>query len=254
MNKRYVRTDKSFLATRLNQLPANQEFLSAREVEYESINVADDPEGMADLRKLGARSVPVVSRGTDFIYAQDLNQVARFVELDEDLQPSLSPDALVERLKHILDIAISCVQQIPHDQLQDQLPGRPRSLLSLANHIFEITAGFIKVTRGADFTGDVANATPDIDKTVTELTAYQQELLADLDNWWIQTDDRECMSKITTYYGEQTLHSLLERCTWHTAQHVRQVLMLLDSLDITPAMSLGVEHLADLPLPDKVWD
>ncbi|HAK50664.1 MAG TPA: hypothetical protein DCM54_01990, partial [Gammaproteobacteria bacterium] len=147
---------------------------------------------MADLRKLGARSVPVVSRGTDFIYAQDLNQVAKFVELDEAVQPTLSPDVLVERLKRILDIAISCVQQIPHDKLQDQLPGRPRSLLSLANHIFEISAGLIKVTRGADFKGDVATATPDIDKTVAELTVYQRELLADLDTWWTQTDDREC--------------------------------------------------------------
>ena len=209
---------------------------------------------MAYLRSLGARSVPVVSRGKDFIYAQDLNHVARFVELDEDVQPTLPPDMLVDRLKKFLDIAISCVNQIPTEKLGDQLPGRPRSLLSLANHIFEIAGGFVKVTRGADFTGDVAAATPNSDRSVVELSSYQQQLINDIDTWWKDCDDETCERVVTTYYGNQTLHALLERCAWHSAQHVRQVIMMLNNLGITPIISLTPDDLDDLPLPEKVWD
>ena len=57
-----------------------------------------------------------------------------------------------------------------------------------------------------------------------------------------------------TYYGEQPLHEVLERTTWHAAQHVRQVMMVLDSLDITPDRPLTAADLAGLPLPEQVWD
>ncbi len=49
-----------------------KEFLSVREIEFESINVLENAAGLAELRRLGARSVPVLSRGDAYVFAQNI--------------------------------------------------------------------------------------------------------------------------------------------------------------------------------------
>ena len=46
---------------------------------------------MEDLQKLGAKSVPVVSRGDKFVFAQVIRDVVEFLELDEDSSPKRIP-------------------------------------------------------------------------------------------------------------------------------------------------------------------
>src|SRR5687767_2505486 len=75
-----------------------KEFLTGLGVPYESVNVLDDEKGMADLTRMGAQSVPVVSRGKDFVFAQNLDQVASFVGRERGKAPDrLPPDVLVRR-------------------------------------------------------------------------------------------------------------------------------------------------------------
>ena len=52
---------------------------------------------MEDLERLGAKSVPVVSRGDKFVFAQVIRDVVEFLELDEDSSPELNPEELAER-------------------------------------------------------------------------------------------------------------------------------------------------------------
>ena len=59
-----------------------KEFLSGLGVDYESINVSAAPEAMDDLRALGVRTVPVVARGRDYVFAQELADVSRFLGRD----------------------------------------------------------------------------------------------------------------------------------------------------------------------------
>jgi hypothetical protein len=47
---------------------------------------------------------------------------------------------------------------------------------------------------------------------------------------------------------------VLERTAWHPAQHTRQLMLILDTLDIEPDGRLTAADLAGLPLPDKAWD
>ena len=101
---------------------------------------------------------------------------------------------------------------------------------------------------------DINWVTPNSDRSVVELSSYQQQLINDIDTWWKDCDDKTYERVVTTYYGNQTLHALLERCAWHSAQHVRQVIMMLNNLGITPIISLTPDDLDDLPLPEKVWD
>jgi hypothetical protein len=51
-----------------------------------------------------------------------------------------------------------------------------------------------------------------------------------------------------------TLHEYLERTTWHSGQHVRQLVMVLETLGIAPEKPPTREMFAGLPMPDKVWD
>jgi hypothetical protein len=58
---------------------------------------------------------------------------------------------------------------------------------------------------------------------------------------------------VSTYYGEQTAHELMECTTWHAAQHVRQVYWFLDRLGIGVDEGLAEGDLQGLPIPKAVW-
>jgi hypothetical protein len=47
---------------------------------------------------------------------------------------------------------------------------------------------------------------------------------------------------------------LFERSTWHSAQHARQLLAVLDRLGIEPDGRLTKEDLAGLPLPERLFE
>ena len=55
----------------------------------------EDPAGLDELRRLGARSVPVLSRGDDYVFAQNIGHVVKFLGLNEATGPVLSPAQLV---------------------------------------------------------------------------------------------------------------------------------------------------------------
>ena len=80
-----------------------------------SINVLEDAAGLAELRRLGARSVPVLSRGDDFVFAQNIAHVVKFLGLNEKTGPVLSPAQLVARLELFLDAAERFIPQMPDD-------------------------------------------------------------------------------------------------------------------------------------------
>ncbi len=65
---------------------------------------------------------------------------------------------------------------------------------------------------------------------------------------------RTNISSASPYYGRQPLHAVLERTTWHVAQHARQLQRLLELRGVEPRPSLAPALLAGLPLPEDVWD
>ena len=56
---------------------------------------------MEELRRIGARTVPVVSRGKKFVFAQVIRDVVDFLELEDDTTPELSPENLAQRYDYI---------------------------------------------------------------------------------------------------------------------------------------------------------
>jgi len=42
--------------------------------------------------------------------------------------------------------------------------------------------------------------------------------------------------------------------TWHSAQHARQMIAVLERLGLEPDVRLTSEDLAGLPLPERIWE
>ena len=102
---------------------------------------------MEELRRIGARTVPIVSRGKKFVFAQVIRDVVDFLELEDDTTPELSPENLAQRYDYILQTAIRLIRQMPDDRLHDELPNRPRSWRVLMHHVFQIPIAFLSHRR-----------------------------------------------------------------------------------------------------------
>jgi hypothetical protein len=218
--------------------------------------VLEDAAGRAELQRLGARSIPVLSRGDKFTFAQNIAQVVEFLKLDEKTGPVLSPAQLVERMQIFIDAALRIIPLMPDDRLDQEVPNRPRPYRAVAHHMFRICEAFVEVTGGAFFSAGLpgAVARPQEMASTTALAAYGRGVQGQVVAWWQRAADRSCQETVQTYYGPQKLHEVLERSTWHIAQHTRQWMMLLDMAGIAFERPLGDKDFADLPMPAKVWD
>ena len=233
-----------------------KEFLTKNGVNYESINVHGNPAGMEELRKLGARSVPVVARGDKFVFAQTLTDVIKFLGLKIRLQERLSPDELIAKLNVVLPAAARYVRQIPADWLEKSFRNRKRPIRVLAHHVFRIPDGFLESMRdGRELTYEriMEEPGPAI-RTSDDIARYGESVLGRFNDWWKAFPDKSCEKPMRTYFGEHPLHVVLERTVWHPAQHTRQLMLILDTIGIEPDRRLTPGDLAGLPLPDKAWD
>lgn len=215
----------------------------------------EDPAGLDELRRLGARSVPVLSRGDDYVFAQNIGHVVKFLGLNEATGPVLSPDQLIERIGRFLDAGIRMIPQMPDAKLATEVPNRPRSYRVLAHHIFRIPETFLEVAHGATLTYENLTARPpDAMVGNAGITAYGMDVRARLAAWWAAKPDKTGRDPVQTYYGPQILHEYLERTTWHVGQHVRQWVMLLGMAGIAADRPPGEADFANLPMPSQVWD
>lgn len=192
----------------------------------------------------------MVADGTRWVPGVDLGQVAALLKIDYVATPALSPDVLVDRLRHALSTSTRLTAQLPTVNLSDRLPNRDRTNLALANHIVEIAAGYLKVAEGAKFDHVVSAAIPASEVGREALAVRSEAVITALVNESPLSPDDE----VATFFGPSTLHAVLERCTWHVVQHVRQQAMVLEGLGIAPDGALTAEDIDGLPLPSGVWD
>jgi glutaredoxin/uncharacterized damage-inducible protein DinB len=233
-----------------------KEFLTSLGVEYESIDVAARPEAMQDLVSFGVKTVPVVTRGGEFVFAQSLEDVSRFVGR-KFLAERLEPAELLRRWLHILAAAQRHARQIPEGKLHERaVHNRDRSIRDLAYHVYQIPDAFLQaVENGVQDLTSVYNAPPPGNvKTVADIAAYGSRVASRLERWWQNLKDKSVRQTVRTYYGERSLHELLERCTWHSAQHARQIIAVLERLGVEPQGRLTAADYAGLPMPKGLWE
>ena len=215
-----------------------------------------DQGGLDELQRLGARSVPVVSRGDRFVFAQVIRDVVEFLGLDERTTPVLSPGELQIRDDHVLATAIRLVRQIPDHRLETQLPNRPRSWRMLMHHIFQIPTAFLDMEElGGSLTRERLGVRPPPEmQTSAAIADFGDGVRIRLNRWWQRVKDEDFAGPVPTYFGETSRHEMFERTVWHSAQHTRQIASLLEQAGITPDRPLTGEDIRGLPLTDRIWD
>jgi glutaredoxin len=234
-----------------------KEFLTRHGVPFVSVNVLADKAAFAELAELGIRSVPIVRRGKDWANGQVLKDVARVAGIKWGGAKMLTVPELVSRLVTIQQAAQRLFAQIPYDKLGQQLPNRPRSYAQLAYHIFNIADAFLEhEVQGLPLKEGAYNRVPPPQmKTKEQILDYGRHVLSGIETWWRGPGQSASFdAKANVYYGNVTLHDYLERTTWHSGQHVRQMMMVLGMLGIAPDRPIGKETFDGLPMPDKVWD
>ena len=215
----------------------------------------EDAAGLAELRRLGARSVPVLSRGDAYVFAQNIGHVVKFLGLNEKTGPVLSPDQLTARLDRFMTVAARLVPQMPDDRLEIEVPNRPRTYRVLGHHLVRIPEVFVNVAEGEALTYEnLTSPPPQAIQTTADIAAYGNAVHDRLRTWWAAKPDKSGKDPVQTYYGPQMLHEYLERTTWHCGQHVRQWIMLLGMAGIEVGEPLAAKDFADLPMPSSVWD
>jgi len=87
-----------------------------------------------------------------------------------------------------------------------------------------------------------------------DIARYGAAVWARYEAWWRDLDDRAMTRVLKTYYGDTVAHLVFERCTWHSAQHCRQLAAVLERVGIDPDKALTPSDLAGLPLPERLWE
>jgi len=233
-----------------------KEFLARNGVDFESINVHGNDAGMEELRKLGARSVPIVARGGEFVFAQTIGDVIKFLGLNVRQQERLSPEALMQKMHLVLTAAARYVRQIPAAELDKPFRNRNRPIRVLAHHVFRIVEGFLESMQdGGELTYErIMQEAPPAMRSGEDIARYGEGVLARAKQWWEDYPDHPCQRPMDTYFGVHPVHVVLERAVWHPAQHTRQLMLILETLGIAPDRPLSAADLAGLPLPEKAWD
>ena len=218
----------------------------------------NDVGGREKLLALGARSVPVVAHGGEFVFAQNLEDVAKFVGLQGTGHARLPPDALITKWLVVLGAVQRYIRQVPAVRLDQRvIDNRDRSIRMIGHHVFRIAEAFLEsAADGAEYTAEQARAETDAGRTFTseQIAAYGGDVMARLRRWWDDLSDRTCGQPVNTFFGVQTVHMLFERSTWHSAQHARQLVAVLERFGIEPDGRLSATDLAGLPLPERLWE
>ena len=207
---------------------------------------------------LGAQSVPVLAKDGQFIFCQNMEDVAEFVGLEGSGHNPLPPEVLFDKWITVLRASQRYVLQIPNPRLTERaIENRDRSIRLLSHHIFRIGEAFLETAiDGIEYRTNNANVPPADGSCITggEIAAYGDGIIERIENWWAGLEDKSCRQKVKTFYGTPPLHQLFERSTWHSAQHARQMIAVLERFGIEPDERLTSEDLAGLPLPERIWE
>ncbi len=204
------------------------------------------------------RTVPVLARDGQYVFCQNLEDVAEFVGVQGTGQTPLPPEIILTKWVEVLRAARRYIRQIPDERLVERvIDNRDRSIRLMSHHIFRIAEAFLQTAIDeVEYRVNNANIPPEDGTCLTgaEIAAYGEETIARVETWWDRLNDKSCRQKVKTFYGAPPLHQLFERSTWHSAQHTRQLIAVLERFGIEPAGRLSADDLAGLPLPEGLWE
>ena len=228
--------------------------LSSFGVAFEAVNVDAEPAALKELERLGVPRVPAVAVGDQVVHGWNPRGVAELVGVGYAQPVRLQPVELLDRLDRILAAAQRAIRQVPLDKLEFKPPERDRTVRDLGYHIFRLSVSFPLAVEQNRFPKEwLSEPAPPAMRDGDAIARYGEGVRARLKEWYHQAPAESFDWVVDTYYGPQTVWDLLERTTWHSAQHVRQLYVLLEMMGIPPDRSLTEKDFAGLPLPKALW-
>jgi DinB family protein/glutaredoxin len=228
--------------------------LSSWGIEFDSVDVEADPAALQELERLGVLRAPAVAVGGRAVHGWNPSGYAELLGVDYRPPAPLPPPELARRLDRILAATERLIAEVPDAQMDHIPPERDRTLRDLAYHVFRLSLAFAdgmdtgRVPR--EWLGQRAPADLRDGGAVARYGALVRGRLA---GWFEGAAPREYARTIAVYYGPQSGHDLLERTTWHAAQHLRQLHAMLDRLGLPPREPLPAADFEGLPLPASLW-
>jgi DinB superfamily len=166
----------------------------------------------------------------------------------------LAPAVLAQRLDIVLDTNQQLMRIVPDRHMNWRPPERNRTLRNLGYHVFRLSLAFVDGMDMGEFPESwLLDEAPDDLPDGPAIARYGALVRGRISGWFEGASPSEFQRVIKVYYGPQSGHDLLERTTWHAAQHLRQLYVLAERLDITPPVPMPVDAFKGLPLPDALW-
>ena len=166
----------------------------------------------------------------------------------------LAPAVLAQRLDLFLDTNQQLMRIVPDRHMNWRPPERNRTLRNLGYHVFRLSLAFVDGMDMGEFPESwLLDEAPDDLTDGPSIARYGALVRGRITGWFEGASPAEFQRVIKVYYGPQSGHDLLERTTWHAAQHLRQLYVLADRLEIKPPVPLPVDAFEGLPLPDALW-
>ncbi|MFI8595566.1 DinB family protein [Microbacterium sp. NPDC078428] len=229
-----------------------KEFVEKTGKPYVAINVEAEPARAGKLTERGMR-VPALCVGDRCVNGVHLPTVAELIGVDYAEPDRLSPTELVERYRRVIEVLRAVVPQITPDVAKFALPGRERTLIEVAGHAGCVMRYFLGKYDDDDHPKFFDDLEPQ-GMDAAALDGFIAETAASFESWAAEAADDPLDTVVPLYWGHRPLHEGLEREVWHTAQHTRQVIFMLEQSGVTPNHRLSPEDLAGLPLPERVFD
>jgi hypothetical protein len=208
------------------------------------------------LNKYGLRKVPVLAKGDKYAFGQMLDPFAAFAGLPMPGADRLAPEQLYKKYELVFAAAQRYARQFPADKFRERvIPHRERVIRTLCYHVFRIGEAFLETWHGAEYSVKIAdNEPPESMQTGDDIARYGAAVWQRYETWWKELDDRTLSRVLKTYYGDTVAHKVFERVIWHSAQHCRQLVAVLERMQIQPDRPLTSKDLAGLPLPERLWE
>lgn len=258
-------------------------YLETRGVEFDAVNLMDNPEAQAEMRSRGIRALPVITVGERHVLGFDLDQIDAMLGLAKGAT-DLPASELVRRADRLLAAAQRFVRQLPPAEYGTPIPGmegakppfvipggyvlvlsdgRPyvphATNLALFRHIIAHGAKFRRFLRreSDDYAhmglyaqyGEPLPETP-----LDELCALTEADRKAIALWWTEHGDAGTGTVLNTWMGPQNVRQMLQREVYSLAQHTRQLQAVIEDLGIAPQGPVPAEDQAGLNLPARVWD
>ena len=228
-----------------------KEFVASAGLEFTAINAEADERGADKLRRHELRA-PAACVGDQCVDGHDLDRVAKLLGIDYAPPALLSPRELYDRYQSINTALRRFLGQMPAGADEYRLPGRRRSMVDLANHTSLIARAFLAAYYENVHDKSIYKKLDQVDG-FPGVIVQAEETSRRMDAWWEEDGQDDPLDRvIESSDGYPTLHHILERETWHTAQHVRQLQYVLEVHGVQPDRPLTDEDLKGLPVPSGI--